>query len=49
MGDVLRVRSAVTEVFKRRGHDYVRYDALVLAGDGAVARVDHEAIWRLAP
>jgi acyl dehydratase len=44
----LEVRSRVTELFERRGHRYVRYDALVLAGGRPVAEVDHEAIWRLA-
>ena len=49
MGDALEVRSEVTEVFERRGHRVVRYDALVLGAGGPVARVDHEAIWRLRP
>jgi acyl dehydratase len=43
----LAVRSAATEVFERNGHGYVRYDALVLAGERPVAAVHHEAIWRL--
>jgi acyl dehydratase len=46
-GQQLEVRSRVQERFVRKGHDYVRYDALVLADGEAVARVDHEAIWRL--
>lgn len=44
----VEVRSRVTDVFERRGHHYVRYDALVLASGRPVAEVDHEAIWRLA-
>lgn len=47
IGEQLSVRSIVTEVFERNGHDYVRYDALVLAEDRPVAEVQHEAIWRL--
>jgi hypothetical protein len=38
----------VTELFQRNGHDYVRYDALVLANDQPVLEVDHTAIYRLA-
>ena len=41
------VRGTVTEVFRRGGHDYVRYDALVLADDLPVLEVDHTAIYRL--
>lgn len=47
IGERVEVRSVVTQVFERNGHAYVRYDALVLAGDRSVAQVDHEAIWRL--
>jgi acyl dehydratase len=43
----VEVRSRVTELFERKGNDYVRYDALVLAGGRPVAEVHHEAIWRL--
>ena len=48
VGEDVAVRSRVTEVFSRKGHDYVRYDALVLASGQPVAEVHHEAIWRLA-
>jgi acyl dehydratase len=41
------VRGTVTELFQRGGHDYVRYDALVLADDRPVLEVDHTAIYRL--
>lgn len=44
----VEVRSRVTELLQRNGHDYVRYDALVLAAGRPVAEVHHEAIWRLA-
>ena len=44
----VEVRSRVRELFSRKGHDYVRYDALVLAAGRPVVEVDHEAIWRLA-
>lgn len=44
----VQVRSRVTELFARKGHDDVRYDALVLAAGRPVAEVHHEAIWRLA-
>lgn len=47
-GEVLSVRSRVTGRFERKGHSYVRYDALVLAGQRPVAEVDQEAIWQLA-
>ena len=48
VGRSYAVRSRVTELFERRGHSYVRYDALVLADDDPVALVHHEAIWRVA-
>ena len=41
------VRGVVTDVFQCGGHDYVRYDALVLADDQPVLEVDHTAIYRL--
>jgi hypothetical protein len=44
----VEVRSRVTGLFSRKGHDYVRYDALVLAGGRPVVEVHHEAIWRLS-
>ena len=44
----LTVRGNVTEVFQRNGHDYVHYDALVLADDKPVLEVDHTAIYRLS-
>jgi acyl dehydratase len=47
VGQHVEVRSAVTDVFVRNGHSYVRYDALVLADGRPAAQVDHEAIWRL--
>lgn len=47
-GSELEVRSRVTEVLTRNGHDRVRYDALVTADGRPVAEVHHEAIWRLA-
>jgi acyl dehydratase len=43
----MAVRGTVTELFQRGGHDYVRYDALVLADDRPVLEVDHTAIYRL--
>ncbi len=42
------VQGVVTDLFRRNGHDYVRYDALVLADDHPVLEVDHTAIYRLA-
>ncbi len=44
----MTVRGAVTELWTRNGHDYVRYDALVLADGQPVMEVDHTAIYRLA-
>jgi hypothetical protein len=44
----LAVRATVTEVGRRRGHDAVRYDAVVLADGSPVMRVDHTALYRLA-
>ena len=43
----MTVRGTVTELFTRNGHDYVRYDALVLADGRPVMEVDHTAIYRL--
>jgi acyl dehydratase len=48
LGEPAQVRSRVTELYARGGHDYVRYDALVLVAGQAVAEVHSEAIWRLA-
>ena len=45
--EAVEVRSRVTELFSRKGNDYVRYDALVLADGRPVVEVHHEAIWRL--
>ena len=43
----MTVRGAATELWTRNGHDYVRYDALVLADGRPVLEVDHTAIYRL--
>ena len=43
----MTVRGCVTELWTHHGHDYVRYDALVLADGRAVMEVDHAAIYRL--
>jgi len=44
---VLRAHGVVTEAFERNGHDYVRYDAVVLSDDTPVMYVDHTAIYRV--
>ena len=44
---VLRAHAIVNETFERNGHDYVRYDALVLSDDAPVMYVDHTAIYRV--
>lgn len=44
---VLRAHAVVTDTFERNGHDYVRYDALVLSDDVPVMAVDHTAIYRV--
>ena len=44
----LSVRSVVTELSQRNGHEYVRYDALVLSDDVPVLQCDHRAIYALA-
>ncbi|HET7312258.1 MAG TPA: hypothetical protein VFJ17_13135 [Mycobacteriales bacterium] len=44
----LRAHAVVTDTFERNGHDYVRYDALVLSDDIPVMYVDHTAIYRVA-
>jgi hypothetical protein len=41
----LRAHAVVTETFERNGHEYVRYDALVLCGDEPVMCVEHTAIY----
>ena len=43
----LRAHGVVTETYQRNGHDYVRYDALVLSEDTPVMYVDHTAIYRV--
>ncbi len=45
---VVTVRSAVTGRTQRNGHEYVTYDALVLADGAPVLEVAHEAIYALA-
>ena len=45
---LLRAHAVVTDTFERNGHDYVRYDALVLSDDLPVMAVDHTAIFRVA-
>ena len=45
----LGAHAVVTETFERNGHDYVRYDALVLSDDKPVMYVDHTAIYKVAP
>lgn len=44
---VLRAHGVVTDTFERNGHDYVRYDALVLSEDTPVMHVEHTAIYRV--
>ncbi len=44
----LSVRSVVTELSQRNGHEYVRYDALVLSDGVPVLQSDHRAIYALA-
>jgi acyl dehydratase len=40
-------RAVITDNFRRGAHDYVRYTAVVSAGDVPVLHVDHTAIYRL--
>lgn len=44
---LLRAHGIVTETFERNGHDYVRYDALVMSENTPVLYVDHTAIYRV--
>jgi len=44
----LVAHAIVTDNFERGGHQYVRYDALVTAGEKPVMRVEHTAIYRIA-
>jgi hypothetical protein len=48
LGSMLRAHGIVTECFERNGHEYVRYDALVLSDEVPVMEADHTAIYRLA-
>ena len=48
LGSCLRAHGVVTECYERNGHQYVRYDALVLSDDLPVMEADHTAIYRLA-
>ena len=44
----MTVSGVVTERYERKGHAYVRYDALVQADGQPVLTADHTAIYRLA-
>lgn len=44
---VLQAHGVVRETYERNGHDYVRYDALVLSDGRPVMRVEHTAIYRV--
>jgi acyl dehydratase len=45
-GDVVSARARVVEEWEHKGHRFVRLDVLHLAGDRAVARTDHTAIYQ---
>lgn len=47
-GEEFSTRSRVIELFERRGHQFVRLEVLLLAGDiRPIAHIDHTAIYRL--
>jgi acyl dehydratase len=49
-GDRLQTRAVVTDVFERKGHEFVDLDVLVVAnGDAPVLRAAHRAIYRVRP
>ncbi|HMC67747.1 MAG TPA: hypothetical protein VKJ07_01225, partial [Mycobacteriales bacterium] len=43
----LTAQGVVTDRYERNGKSYVRFDALVLAGERPVVEVDHVAIYDL--
>jgi len=45
-GAMVSTRGIVAETFERKGHQFVRVDALVLADDVPVMAIDHVAIFR---
>ncbi len=46
VGETLDARAQITGNYERKGHRFVEFDALVLAGGRPVARVRHTAIYR---
>ena len=48
MPGVLTADGIITDVYERKGHHYVRYDALVSCDGQPVALVDHTAIYLLS-
>lgn len=47
-GEEFSTRGRITDLFERRGHEFVRLDVFISAGDGRpVMLVDHTAIFRL--
>ncbi len=49
-GDRLRSASVVTDLFERKGHQFVDLDVLIVAnGDRPVMRIAHRAIYQLRP
>jgi len=46
VGDTLAARGKVTANYERKGHRFVEFDALVLAGERPVASVQHVAIYQ---
>jgi acyl dehydratase len=49
-GDRLQTRATVTDVFERKGHEFVDLDVLVVAnGNAPVLRAAHRAIYRVRP
>jgi hypothetical protein len=46
-GEALTVHGTVAEKFERKGRQFVVLDVLVRAGERAVQKVRHTAIWRL--
>jgi acyl dehydratase len=45
-GEILSVRGRIAEAFERKGHEFVCLDVLLIAGERAVERVRHRAIYR---
>jgi hypothetical protein len=45
-GEIISVRGRIADVFERKGHEFVRLDVLLLAGERLSQQIHHTAIYR---